>query len=69
MQTSENTLSYVSCPICKIKNTWNEENIYRPFCSERCKNLDFGAWAHELYKMGEAEDEMPENIDETNSSQ
>lgn len=24
---------------------------YRPFCSERCKNVDFGAWASESYRV------------------
>jgi endogenous inhibitor of DNA gyrase (YacG/DUF329 family) len=26
-------------------------NAYRPFCSERCKNLDLGAWASETFRM------------------
>ena len=26
-------------------------NAYRPFCSERCKNIDFGAWASESFRM------------------
>ena len=26
-------------------------NVYRPFCSERCKNIDFGAWASESFRM------------------
>lgn len=31
---------------------------YRPFCSERCKQIDLGAWADEQYKVpGAAEDE------------
>ena len=28
---------------------WNEDNVYRPFCSERCKLIDLGAWASERY--------------------
>jgi len=26
-------------------------NEFRPFCSERCKLLDFGAWADEEYNI------------------
>jgi endogenous inhibitor of DNA gyrase (YacG/DUF329 family) len=26
-------------------------NPYRPFCSERCKNMDFGAWADEGFRV------------------
>jgi endogenous inhibitor of DNA gyrase (YacG/DUF329 family) len=28
-------------------------NPYRPFCSERCKNMDLGAWASESFKLPE----------------
>ena len=24
---------------------------WRPFCSERCKTLDLGAWASEAYRL------------------
>ncbi|MDR2113454.1 MAG: DNA gyrase inhibitor YacG, partial [Candidatus Accumulibacter sp.] len=27
------------------------ENKYRPFCSERCKLIDLGAWASEAYRV------------------
>jgi endogenous inhibitor of DNA gyrase (YacG/DUF329 family) len=40
----------VKCPICKKEVDW-EENPYRPFCSERCKLIDLGQWAKELYKF------------------
>lgn len=38
----------VRCPHCG-KQTEYEGNEFRPFCSERCKLLDFGAWADEEY--------------------
>lgn len=43
---------------------WRESNPFRPFCSERCKLLDLGAWADESHRIaGEpALDET--NIDE-----
>jgi endogenous inhibitor of DNA gyrase (YacG/DUF329 family) len=40
--------------------TW-EENPWRPFCSERCKLLDLGAWASEKYRIaGKKEEEEDE---------
>jgi endogenous inhibitor of DNA gyrase (YacG/DUF329 family) len=40
--------------------TW-EENPWRPFCSERCKMIDLGAWASEEYKVpGKKEEEEDE---------
>ncbi len=40
--------------------TW-EENPWRPFCSERCKLIDLGAWASEEYKVpGKKEEEEDE---------
>jgi endogenous inhibitor of DNA gyrase (YacG/DUF329 family) len=26
-------------------------NAWRPFCSQRCKNIDLGAWAAEEFRM------------------
>jgi len=40
----------IKCPICKKKTDW-QDNPYRPFCSERCKLIDLGAWASEEYKI------------------
>ena len=39
------------CPICK-KPTDSDANAEFPFCSERCKLLDLGAWASE-YRYSE----------------
>jgi endogenous inhibitor of DNA gyrase (YacG/DUF329 family) len=39
----------VECPTCSAKVEWQPENKYRPFCSERCKKIDLGAWAEEKY--------------------
>ena len=41
----------VRCPSCGGKSLYAPENRYRPFCSERCKNVDFGAWATESYRV------------------
>jgi endogenous inhibitor of DNA gyrase (YacG/DUF329 family) len=41
----------VRCPRCGNEAPWNPENPYRPFCSERCKLIDLGAWASESYRV------------------
>jgi uncharacterized protein len=42
-------VTVVNCPTCSAKVEWKPENKYRPFCSERCKQIDLGAWAEEKY--------------------
>ena len=41
----------VPCPHCGGDSVYAPSNPYRPFCSERCKNLDLGAWASESFRM------------------
>ena len=53
----------VKCPHC-CRETEYEGNEFRPFCSERCKLLDFGAWADEKYAVPvESETLTEEDID------
>ena len=47
-------ITIVKCPICKGDVLW-DQNPYRPFCTERCKNLDLSKWADESYKISNAE--------------
>lgn len=42
---------WVDCPACQTKVKWSSTNPNRPFCSERCKNIDFVGWANEEQKM------------------
>lgn len=51
----------VKCPECG-KETDFEGNEFRPFCSERCKLLDLGAWADEKYSLP-AQSEQPSEED------
>ena len=37
----------VNCPKCKKEVIWSDKNGFKPFCSERCRLLDLGAWASE----------------------
>jgi endogenous inhibitor of DNA gyrase (YacG/DUF329 family) len=43
-------MGVVKCPRCG-QETEFEGNKYRPFCSERCKLIDFGAWVDEQYNL------------------
>ena len=43
-------MTLVKCPTCG-KETRFQGNEFRPFCSERCKLLDFGAWADGEYSL------------------
>lgn len=40
----------VKCPICQAQAPW-EENPHRPFCSERCRLVDLGAWTEGRYRI------------------
>ena len=35
----------VPCPTCKKQVLMTKDYPYRPFCSKRCKDSDFGDWA------------------------
>ena len=41
----------VHCPQCGGEAVWSADNKFRPFCSERCKLIDLGAWASESYRV------------------
>jgi uncharacterized protein len=40
------------CPICK-RPTDSEKDADFPFCSDRCRLLDLGAWASEKYVVSD----------------
>lgn len=55
------TPNTVACPTCGKAVVWNEESKWRPFCSERCKLIDLGAWADESNRIqGE---ELPTQVE------
>ena len=41
----------VRCPGCSGPSVYGPDNPFRPFCSERCKNIDLGAWASESFRV------------------
>ncbi len=67
--TDTNQQPQLDCPQCGKTITWSEKYPERPFCSQRCRELDFGAWATESYYIpGEPtwveemeDDDMDEN--------
>jgi len=40
----------ISCPQCHRLTVW-VDNDNRPFCSERCRLIDLGAWIEENYRI------------------
>jgi uncharacterized protein len=48
----------IKCPTCKTETAW-EGNPDRPFCSERCRLVDLGAWIDGEYRVP-AEESSPE---------
>jgi len=50
------------CPICK-KPTDSATDADFPFCSDRCRLMDLGAWAAESYVVSDPifdEEDLPE---------
>jgi uncharacterized protein len=41
----------VKCPTCDKPDTWQADNKFKPFCSDRCKLIDLGEWANESRKI------------------
>ena len=48
----------MKCPNCGKPVELSPANLHRPFCSERCKLIDFGHWADEDYRVA-AQEERP----------
>jgi endogenous inhibitor of DNA gyrase (YacG/DUF329 family) len=41
----------IRCPGCGGDSVYATSNPFRPFCSERCRGADLGAWAAEGYRV------------------
>ena len=41
------TPAIIKCPTCGRPLEWSEGSPFRPFCSERCRLIDLGAWLSE----------------------
>jgi hypothetical protein len=53
------TARTVACPTCGAAVVWNNDSRFRPFCSERCRLIDLGAWASESYRVPVNDDPAP----------
>jgi uncharacterized protein len=40
----------IKCPTCQREIDWSQAP-FRPFCSERCKLIDLGAWLTEKHTI------------------
>jgi endogenous inhibitor of DNA gyrase (YacG/DUF329 family) len=54
----------VLCPTCGKSSEYSPTNPWRPFCCERCKLIDMGAWASESYRIPEKTPNLQEIDDE-----
>jgi endogenous inhibitor of DNA gyrase (YacG/DUF329 family) len=41
----------VACPTCRKSVPWTDDSRFRPFCSDRCRLIDLGAWAEERHHI------------------
>lgn len=56
------SVARVKCPTCGRSIEWSAASPFRPFCSERCKLIDFGAWLTE--QRGIPDDPPPPESEE-----
>jgi endogenous inhibitor of DNA gyrase (YacG/DUF329 family) len=47
------------CPTCRRPIEWSEQFPQRPFCSERCRLIDLGAWLSEKHAIASDPAEGP----------
>jgi endogenous inhibitor of DNA gyrase (YacG/DUF329 family) len=60
------------CPTCRRPIEWSEQFPQRPFCSERCRLIDLGAWLSEQHAIpgdaaagsGETREDSPQPRDQ-----
>jgi endogenous inhibitor of DNA gyrase (YacG/DUF329 family) len=62
-------VAIVKCPTCRRDVEWSPTSQYRPFCSDRCRLVDMGAWLTEQRRIPDesaAEDRLhPDSAEET----
>ena len=63
-EMNSNTSVYISCPRCRKQAKW-EGNPFRPFCSERCRMIDLGAWVNEEYRIPAEEKREEEDSEDS----
>jgi endogenous inhibitor of DNA gyrase (YacG/DUF329 family) len=48
----------LNCPTCQRQIVWSDEYPYRPFCSDRCRLIDLGAWLSEQRAIADTDSEL-----------
>ncbi len=64
MSTEKASLPVVNCPHCGKPVKWQASEKFRPFCSERCKLIDLGAWADESHRIPGDTQTLPEDSED-----
>lgn len=54
------TETRVPCPHCGASVPWTAAFPWRPFCSERCRLIDLGAWFDEGHRIPTALEDDPD---------
>jgi hypothetical protein len=59
----------IKCPTCGRELAW-ESAPFRPFCSERCRLIDLGAWFDEKHRIpdespGATDESIPDSAEES----
>ncbi|MET0518618.1 MAG: DNA gyrase inhibitor YacG [Burkholderiaceae bacterium] len=58
----------VRCPTCGGDSIFAPSNSWRPFCSERCRQIDLGAWASESFRMPAAPPLEDQDLDSSSGA-
>jgi len=57
----------INCPKCDSSFNYYDSN-FRPFCSERCKQVDLGLWFSETYSVASKESLKEDDLEKIMSS-
>ncbi len=41
----------IKCPRCQKLTEYSTQNNFRPFCSQRCRDIDLGNWVDGQYAV------------------
>jgi len=59
----------VNCPTCERPLEWSEASPFRPFCGERCRLIDLGAWLSEVRSIPDDTPASSPAVDEADKPQ
>lgn len=54
-----------TCPTCRKPVSW-EGNVFRPFCSDRCRLIDLQGWFSERYRVPQSDESDPDDTEPQN---